>query len=53
MLPVNLLNALKEYTLAQKTPLPAVAADTVAKTGFQFDLGQKVQGTVQTQIASN
>lgn len=53
MLPVNLLNALKEYNVAaQKTPLP-IAADAAAKTGSQFELGQKVQGTVQAQLATN
>ncbi len=53
MLPVNILNALKDYALAQRAPLPAVAADAVAKTGQQFELGQKLQGTVQAQIAPN
>ena len=55
MLPVNILNALKDYTLAQtltqKTPV--AAADAVAKTGQQFELGQKLQGTVQAQVAPN
>ena len=53
MLPVNLLNALKEYTLAQKPPLPSGATDVTAKTGLQFEVGQKVQGIVQTQLATN
>jgi Flagellar hook-length control protein FliK len=53
MLPLNLLNALKEYTLAQKPPLPTGAADTPAKTAPQLEVGQKVQGTVQTQVAAN
>ena len=52
MLPVNLLNALQEYALAQKSlPLPTV--DAVAKTGQQFELGQKLQGIVQAQVAPN
>jgi hypothetical protein len=50
MLPANLLNALKEYALAQ--PLVA-AADAVAKTGQPFELGQKLQGSVQAQVAPN
>jgi hypothetical protein len=56
MLPVNLLNALKEYTLAQtlsQKTLPVAAADSVAKTGQQFELGQKLQGIVQAQVAPN
>jgi hypothetical protein len=53
MLPVNLLNALKEYTLAQKPPLPSGATDVTAKTGLQFEVGQKVQGIVQTHLATN
>jgi len=53
MLPVNLLNAIKEYTLAQKPALPSGTADAAAKAGLQFDVGQKVQGIVQTQLATN
>ena len=54
MLPVNLLNALKEYALAQRTPLPVLpAADAATKSGPQFDLGQKLQGSVQAQVAPN
>ena len=52
MLPVNLLNALKQYAVGQKT-LPKGVPDAVAKSGQQFELGQKVQGTVQTQVATN
>jgi hypothetical protein len=52
MLPVSLLNALKQYSLAQRT-LPSAAVDAVAKTGVQFDLGQKLQGNVQAQVAPN
>lgn len=53
MLPVNLLNALKEYALAQKTPLPVAAADAASKSDILFDLGQKLQGSVQAQVAPN
>jgi hypothetical protein len=52
MLPPNLLNALKEYALAQRTP-PIAGADAVAKTGQQFEPGQKLQGSVQAQVAPN
>jgi len=52
MLPVNLLNALKEYALAQRT-LPSAAVDAVPKPGQQFELGQKLQGSVQAQVAPN
>ena len=54
MLPVNLLNALKEYALAQKSPLPVAATDAQSKAVQpQFELGQKVQGSVQAQVAPN
>jgi len=52
MLPVNLLNALKEYSLAQST-LSAATTDAVAKTGQPFELGQQLQGSVQAQVAPN
>ncbi len=52
MLPVNLLNALKEYSLAQST-LTAATTDAVAKTGQPFELGQQLQGSVQAQVAPN
>lgn len=55
MLPVNLLNTLKALALAQK-PLPTAAVDAAPKSGQfekagQFELGQKLQGSVQTQVA--
>jgi len=54
MLPVNLLNQLKQYAIAQRTtPLPVAAADPAQKAGPQFDLGQKLQGSVQAQVAPN
>lgn len=53
MLPVNLLNALKEYALAQRTPLPVPEADTSQKNAPQLDVGQKLQATVQAQVAPN
>ena len=56
MLPVNVLNALKDYTLAQtlaQKTQPIAVADAVSKIGQQFELGQKLQGTVQAQVAPN
>ena len=53
MLPVNPLVALKEYALAQQRTLPVAAADAAQKTGQPFELGQKLQGSVQAQIAPN
>ena len=49
MLPPNLLNAIKAYALSQK-PLPVAAAEAAPKT-TQFESGQKVQGSVQAQLA--
>ncbi|CAG0939926.1 hypothetical protein GALLN_00788 [Gallionellaceae bacterium] len=50
MLPPNLLTALKAYAQSQK-PLPTAADDAALKT-TQFEAGQKLQGSVQAQIAS-
>ena len=49
MLPANLLNALKAYALEQRT-LPAATADPALK-GPQFELGQRLQGSVQAQVS--
>jgi len=49
MLPANLLNAIKAYAQSQK-PLPAAAVDAAPKTA-QFETGQKLQGSVQAQLA--
>jgi hypothetical protein len=49
MLPVNLLNTLKELASGQKS-LPAAAADTSPQI-TKFEPGQKIQGIVQTQIS--
>lgn len=49
MLPPNLLNAIKAYAQSQK-PLPAAATDASSKTA-QFETGQKLQGSVQAQLA--
>lgn len=50
MLPVNLLTALKEYTLTQRA-LPTATTDVGAKSGQQFEVGQRLQGTVQSQAS--
>ena len=51
MLPVNLLNTLKALALDPKPLIPA-STEATAKTS-SFELGQKVQGNVQAQIAPN
>jgi hypothetical protein len=53
MLPINLLNALEQYTLGQKPPQPTTAADTQPQAAPQLEVGQKVQGTIQAQVAPN
>jgi hypothetical protein len=53
MLPVNLLNAIKEYSVAQQKQLPVTVSDPLDKVFTQFDLGQKLQGIVQAQVAPN
>lgn len=49
MLPANLLNTLKSLALSQQL-LPAAAVDAAPKAA-SFELGQKLQGTVQDQVA--
>lgn len=51
MLPANLLNTIKALVLPQKS-LPTTTAEVALKTA-QFELGQKLQGIVQDQIAPN
>ena len=51
MLPANLLNAIKILALEQKL-LPTVAATSALKAS-SFEPGQKLQGTVQAQVAPN
>ena len=52
MLPVNPLAALKEYVLAQQITTSVAAADDIAaQVGQQFEVGQKLQGSVQAQVA--
>lgn len=49
MLPPNLLNAIKAYAQSQK-PLPSAAVDAAPKTA-QFESGQKLQASVQAEVA--
>lgn len=51
MLPANLLNTIKALVLPQKSP-PTTTAEVALKT-VQFEVGQKLQGIVQDQIAPN
>lgn len=51
MLPANLLNTIKALALDQK-PLITTNAETAPKTNL-FEPGQKVQGSVQAQVAPN
>lgn len=51
MLPTNLLNTIKALVLDQK-PLITANAEATPKTNL-FEPGQKVQGSVQAQVAPN
>lgn len=51
MLPANLLNTIKALVLDQK-PLITANAEAAPKTNL-FEPGQKVQGSVQAQVAPN
>ena len=53
MLPANLISTLKALSVTDKPLITATPDKGTANTALQFQLGQKVQGTVQTQIAPN
>lgn len=53
MLPANLISTLKALSLNDKPLITATPDKNTANAGKQFELGQKVQGTVQAQIAPN
>jgi hypothetical protein len=53
MLPANLISTLKALALTDKPLITATPDKNAANAGKQFELGQKVQGTVQAQIAPN
>jgi flagellar hook-length control protein FliK len=51
MLPANLISTLRALALTDKPLITATPDKNAANVGKQFELGQKVQGTVQTQVA--
>jgi flagellar hook-length control protein FliK len=53
MLPANLISTLKALSLNDKPLITATPDKGAASAGKQFELGQKVQGTVQAQVAPN
>ena len=53
MLPANLISTLKALALPDKPLITATPDKNTANAGKQFELGQKVQGTVQAQVAPN
>jgi flagellar hook-length control protein FliK len=52
MLPANLISTLRALALNDKPLITATPDKNPANAGKQFELGQKVQGTVQAQVAS-
>lgn len=53
MLPADLISTLKALVLTDKPLITATPDKNAANAGKQFELGQKVQGTVQAQVAPN
>lgn len=53
MLPANLISTLKALSVTDKPLITATPDKGTTNTGTQFQLGQKVQGTVQAQVAPN
>ena len=53
MLPANLISTLKALSVTDKPLITATPDKGAANTGAQFEPGQKVQGTVQAQVAPN
>jgi flagellar hook-length control protein FliK len=53
MLPANLISTLKALSLPDKPLITATPDKGPANAGKQFEVGQRVQGTVQTQVAPN
>ncbi|BCK86746.1 hypothetical protein MIZ01_0512 [Sideroxyarcus emersonii] len=51
MLPANLISTLKALSLTDKPLITATPAKGNANPAGQFEIGQKVQGTVQAQVA--
>lgn len=53
MLPANLISTLKALSLTDKPLITATPAKGSANPAGQFAIGQRVQGTVQAQVAPN
>jgi flagellar hook-length control protein FliK len=53
MLPANLISTLNALALHDKPLITATPDKNGANAGKQFELGQKLQGTVQAQVAPN
>ena len=53
MLPTNLISTLKALSVTDKPLITAIPDKGAANAGAQFEQGQKVQGTVQAQVAPN
>jgi flagellar hook-length control protein FliK len=53
MLPANLISTLKALSVTDKPLIIATPDKGATNAGKQFELGQKVQGTVQAQVAPN
>ncbi|OIR11444.1 flagellar hook-length control protein FliK [mine drainage metagenome] len=53
MLPANLISTLKALSLTDKPLITASPAKGNANPAGQFEIGQKVQGAVQAQVAPN
>lgn len=53
MLPANLISTLKAIALSDKPLITATPDKTTPNAGKQFEVGQKVQGTVQAQVSPN
>jgi hypothetical protein len=51
MLPANLISTLSALALTDKPLITATPDKNAANVSKQFELGQKVQGTVQAQVA--
>ena len=53
MLPASLISTLKALSVTDKPLITATPDKSTTNAGKQFELGQKVQGTVQAQVAPN
>jgi hypothetical protein len=53
MLPANLISTLKALSLSDKPLITATPDKAPSNAGKQLEVGQRVQGTVQAQVAPN